>query len=107
MDPGEFFKELLGRSKKAFDPLTSKSSFSKFLIDTIKQQTNSVYSFLQAIKIDLKNVWNTLKGEKNPPPAKSLKLEKWLDILYKLRSIAKLQSEDTKHEYASAFNFYV
>lgn len=46
LDPGEFFKELLGRSKKAFDPLTSKSSFSKFLMDTIKQQTNSVYSFL-------------------------------------------------------------
>ena len=52
-------------------------------------------------------MWNTLKGDKNRPSAKSLRLEKWLDILYKLRSIAKLQSEDTKHEYASAFNFYV
>ncbi len=37
LDPGEFFKELLGRSKKSFDPLTSKSNFSKFLLDTLKQ----------------------------------------------------------------------
>lgn len=38
---------------------------------------------------------------------KSLKLEKWLEILFKIRSIARLQSEDTEFQYASAFHFYV
>jgi len=99
LDPGEFFKELLGRSKKAFDPLSSKSSFSRFLLDTLKQQSNSIYSYLQAIKIDLKLIWNTLRGEKSlsGAPGKSLKLDLWLDTLYKLKSIAKLQTEDTTH----------
>jgi hypothetical protein len=40
LDPGEFFKELLGRSSRTrvlLDPLANKASFSKYLLDTLKQ----------------------------------------------------------------------
>jgi hypothetical protein len=95
---------LLGRSSRTkvlLDPLANKASFSKYLLDTLKQQTQYIFSYIQALKIDLKTLM------KQEVAKKSLKLEKWLEILFKIRSIARLQADDTDFQYASAFHFYV
>ena len=62
LEPGDFFKYLLrGRtSQSSLDPVTNKHSFSRYMLDTLKQETLSVYSYLQTIKTDLRDTWPSL-----------------------------------------------
>jgi len=92
IESAEFFKQLIGK-RSDYGPTSTKHSFSRFVQDTLKQQHVALLSLIQLLKVEM------------GLPDK-LKLERWLEVLYKARSIARLEKERGTAN-SSTIHFYV